>query len=60
MKVGDEYMVIVICLAAVVVILVLGLLFYRTSGEGVRNGRRDMPAAKSSIEDQKHRGTGIN
>jgi hypothetical protein len=47
-------MVIVACIAAAIVILVLGLLFFRA------NGRRDFPEAKSSTEDQKPRATGIN
>jgi hypothetical protein len=60
MKWGMNLMVIVICIAAAIVILALGLLFYRANGARVRNGRRDLPAAKSSTEDQKHRVTGIN
>ena len=47
-------MVIVACIAAAMVILVLGLLFFRA------NGHRESTEVKSSTENQKHRATGID
>lgn len=60
MKWGMNFMVIVTCIVAAMVVFVLGLLFFRANGARVRDGRRDSPTAKSSMEDQKHRATGIN
>jgi hypothetical protein len=57
---GINLMVVIACVAAAIVILALGLLFYRANAATAQNGRRDLPAAKNSLEDQKDRATGIN
>ncbi len=47
-------MVIVAGVAAAIVILALGLLFFRASG------RRESSAVSTPTQDPEHRGTGIN
>jgi hypothetical protein len=50
-------MAIVIGIAAAVVILVWGLLFYLANGARISNGRQDLPAPKQV---QKQRAAGID
>jgi hypothetical protein len=52
-------MVIITGLVAAAVVIALGLLLYRANGSRV-NRRQDLSTAKSSMEDEKHRATGIN
>jgi hypothetical protein len=50
-------MVIIASIAAAVVIVALGVLFYLANGARVRNGRREFPTPK---ETQKQRAAGID